>query len=103
MVAAKRPSASPGATSSRPRSERTSPKRRTWRRNCRARVVLAVHVVGDGAAEGGELGAGRDRQEPAAGNRQPQHFVERHAGFGADHAGLPVGADEAVEGRRWST
>ena len=46
-------------------------------------VVLAVDVGGDHAAERDELGAGRDRREPAARQERAVQLVERQARLGA--------------------
>jgi hypothetical protein len=60
-------------------------------------MVLPVHVVGDGAAERGELRPRRDRQEPARGQGEVDDLGKQHAGFAAQDAGLRIEGDEAVE------
>ena len=60
-------------------------------------VVLAVDVVGDGAAERHELGARRHRHEPAAGHADGQERADRQSRLGPNHAGRPVGRHDAVE------
>jgi hypothetical protein len=60
-------------------------------------VILAVHVVGDGAAERDVFGAWRDRHEPAARNRHVEDVFEADASLGDEHPGLPVDAHEAIE------
>ena len=53
-------------------------------------VVLAVHVGGDGPAEGDAPGPGRDRDEPALGHAQGEEVVVGVAGADLDQS---VGAD----------
>jgi hypothetical protein len=65
-----------------------------------ALLILAVHVVGDGAAEGDEFRPGGDRKEPAARHAHAQQRIERQAGFRAHHAGLPIGGEEMIRARR---
>ena len=60
-------------------------------------VVLAVHVVGDRAAERDELGPRHDRREPAVRHGHAQQPVERQPGLGAQHAALAVEGHDAVE------
>ena len=65
-------------------------------------VVLAMHVVGDGAADRDEARAGRDGQEPAAAIRlrpagDREDVGEPDAGLAGQHARVPVEGDEAVE------
>ena len=59
-------------------------------------VVLAVDIVGDGAAEGDVLGAGSDGKEEAARNSEVEDLRERNAGLGGQDAGLGVEIDQAV-------
>jgi hypothetical protein len=65
-----------------------------------AMMILAVHVVGDGAAERDEARSGRHRQKPAARNRQGQDLVEQDAGFAAQQPRLLIEGDEAIERTR---
>ena len=50
-------------------------------------VVLAVDVVGDGAADADELRAGRRRQEPAVRHGEVEDLSQRRARLAADDAG----------------
>ena len=59
-------------------------------------VVLAVDVVGDGAAEGDVLGSGRDGQEESARHGEVEDLRERDARFGGEHAGRGIEVDQAV-------
>ena len=51
-------------------------------------MVLAVHVVGDGAAHGDELRARHDRQAPAARDHQPLDVAQHDAGLADQPAGF---------------
>jgi hypothetical protein len=63
-------------------------------------MVLAMHVIGDGAAHGDEARSRRDRQEPAARHDQLEQLIERDAGFTAQHAAGLIEGDETVESAR---
>src|SRR5690606_9898837 len=60
-------------------------------------MVLAVHIIGDGATEGDKTGAWRNTGKPAAWQAQGEQFSQGDAGFCSDDAVLPVGFDEAVQ------
>jgi hypothetical protein len=60
-------------------------------------VVLAMHIVGDRAAERDELRAGQDRREPAGRHRDAQQPLQRQAGLGAENSALAVEQDDAIE------
>ena len=62
-------------------------------------MILAVDVVGDGAAHGGVAGAGCHWQEPAAGHNQFEDIAQRQTCLAAQQAGLFVEGDEVVQGR----
>src|SRR5262249_2953198 len=62
-------------------------------------VVLAVHVVGDGAAHRDEARSRQHRQAPAARHEDVLDVAQRGAGFASQPAGRRVEADEAVEAR----
>ena len=62
-------------------------------------VILAVHVVGDGAAHGDELRARKHRQAPAARNEKALDVAQHHTGFADQPAVSLVEADEAIETR----
>ena len=62
-------------------------------------MVLAVHVVGDGAAQGHEPRAGRGRREPAARHGDGQELVERQARLGAQDARRRIEGDQVVQAR----
>ncbi len=73
-------------------------------------VILAVHVGRHHAAEGDELGAGGDGDEPAAREEEAVQLVERQPRLGPQHAGGRVegqnsvgphgGDDQRAAGRR---
>ena len=93
-----------GEQSSRVPSERSSSKCATWQPNVPATMmVLAVDVVGDGAADGDELRARRHRQEPAARNATREDVGQQHAGLALEHAARRVERDEAIEAARVSS
>jgi hypothetical protein len=60
-------------------------------------VVLAMHVIGNGAAESHEFGAGGHWQKEAGGNGEFQHFCQADASLGFQQAAGPIEADKAVE------
>jgi hypothetical protein len=60
-------------------------------------MVLAMHVVGHGAAERHEFRPRRDRQKPALRHGDAQDSVEAQSCLGADDAALPIGAENTVE------
>ena len=60
-------------------------------------VVLAVDVVGNGAADGDVFGAGSDGQKEAARDGEVENLGESDAGFAAENAGLRIEADQAVQ------
>ena len=60
-------------------------------------VVFAVYVVGDGAADGYEFGAGCDWQKPAAWYHDVEYFCQGYACFAAQEACLLVEGDEALQ------
>src|SRR6185369_12954164 len=62
-----------------------------------AMVVLAVDVVGDGAADRHEPRARRDRKEEAARQREGRDFREQHARLAAQRRGGRIERDEAIE------
>ncbi len=62
-----------------------------------AMVVFAVYVVGDGAADGNEFGAGCDWQKPAERYEDVEDFRQGDACFAAQEACLLVEGDEALE------
>ena len=60
-------------------------------------VVFAVYVVGDGAADGYEFGAGCDWQKPAAWYEDVEDFCQGDACFAAQEACFLVEGDEALQ------
>ena len=96
MVAAYQSGFSVGEQRRRVPSERTSSKRDVAAEGAGDVVVLAVDVVGDGAAEGDVFGSGRDGQEEAARDGEVEDLRERDAGLGGEKAGLGVEVDQAV-------
>ena len=60
-------------------------------------VVLAVDVVGNGAADGGHLGARHDRQAPAARDHQALDVAQQDARLADQPAVALVESDQAVE------
>ena len=65
-----------------------------------ALVVLAVHIVCNGAGNGGKAGAGRDGHEPALGQKNIHELAEGHAGFDFDDARGLFETEDAVETAR---
>jgi hypothetical protein len=65
-----------------------------------AMMILAVHVVGDRAADRDVLRARADREEPAARHREREDVGEQHAGLAVQDAGTWIERDEAVEAAR---
>ena len=63
-------------------------------------MVLAVDVVGDGAAKGHEACARSDRQEEAMRSGEPHDFPQGHAGLGLKRPIIAVERNEAVEADR---
>ncbi len=61
-------------------------------------MVLAMHVGGDGPADGDELRAGRGRQEPAPRQEVANDFGQRHAGLTAEPAIGLVESQKQVAG-----
>ncbi len=61
-----------------------------------AMVVLAVHVVGDGAAERHELCTGNNRRKEPERRGMRNDVAKQHAGLGLDDAGPGVEAQDAV-------
>ncbi len=62
-------------------------------------VVLAVDVVGDGAAERDVLGARRDRKEEAAWHGEVEDLRQRNAGLRREQASDRVEVQQAIHGR----
>ncbi len=60
---------------------------------------FAVHVIGDAAADGHELGPRSNHREPAARRKVAQDVLEAHAGLAAQGASCVVEAEIAVEAR----
>jgi len=63
-------------------------------------VVLAMHVVGDRAADRDVARAGNDRKEPAARHGEVEDFGKQHAGLAAQDAGDGIETDETVQAAR---
>src|SRR5207342_3199699 len=63
-------------------------------------VVLAVHVVGDRAADGDVAGARRDRHEPALRDHLFEDFAEQDTRFAAKFSRRRIEGDEAVQATR---
>ena len=62
-------------------------------------VVLAVDVIGDGAADGDKFCARGDGQEPAPGDGEVQYLGQGDAGLAAQQAVGRIEGDEAVQTR----
>ena len=62
-------------------------------------MVLAVDVVGHGAAQGHEPGPGHDRREPAVGHGDADQGVEGQAGIGPQNACGRIEGVDAIEPR----
>src|SRR5437016_13306250 len=60
-------------------------------------MILAVNVIRDGAADGDELRAGRNGQEPPSRNDDLQQISKTDAGFYANSSGLPIKVENAVQ------
>src|SRR5260221_3482035 len=60
-------------------------------------VVLAVHVIGDCAADGDVARARRDRQKPAAWYGEVKNLGKQNTGFTAQYTGCRIEGDEPVE------
>src|SRR5262249_50401093 len=60
-------------------------------------VIFSVDIVGNGAAEGDELGPGADREEPAARHAHTQQCIERQTCLGAYYPRTPIGGQEMVD------
>ena len=60
-------------------------------------VVLAVHVIGDGAAERHVLRAGGDRQEPSLRHDESEDLGQAHARLAAHDPEVAIECQEAVE------
>ena len=60
-------------------------------------MVLAVNVIGDGAAKRHETGSRRRWQEPAFGNGEAKDFGKADAGVGAQHALDRIEVNDAIE------
>ena len=63
-------------------------------------VVLAVHIVGDGAAHRDQARAGQHRQPPAARQEEVLDVAQHHARLAGQPAGRLVEGDEAIEAGR---
>ena len=62
-------------------------------------VVFAMYIVGDGATDGHEFGAGCDWWKPAAWHEDFEDFGQGYACFAAQEACFLVEGDEAVQVR----
>jgi hypothetical protein len=60
-------------------------------------LVLAMHVIGDGPAQGGEGRARRDRGKEAARQEDAPEIVEAGAGLGDQQAGRRIEIEQPVE------
>jgi hypothetical protein len=60
-------------------------------------MVLTVHVVGNGSADGDEASAGRGRKEPSFREKYVDDVGKADAAFAADHASGFVKTEDAVE------
>ena|SRR5436190_14742162 len=60
-------------------------------------VILSVHIIGDGSADGHKLSARRDWKEPACWNRDFQNIAERDARFTPETSRLFVEAENTVQ------
>ncbi len=60
-------------------------------------MVLAVHVVGDGAAHGHVLGARRDREEEAAREREVDDLGEQYPGLAAQDAARGIEGNQVIQ------
>src|SRR5215470_15203542 len=63
-------------------------------------VILAVHIIGDGAADSDELSARHHRQKPAVRHYQTQDLGEQYARFARNPARLAVEANDSIERAR---
>jgi hypothetical protein len=63
-------------------------------------VVLAVDVIGDGAADGDKFCARGDGQKPAPGDGEVQYLGQGDATFAAQQAVGRIEGDEAVQPSR---
>src|SRR6185437_15143173 len=59
-------------------------------------MVLAMNVVGDGAAKRHELRAGRNRQKESARNSEVQNLRERNAGLSREDARVRIESEQAI-------
>ena len=66
-------------------------------------VVLAMHVIGNGATQRDVPGSRRDRQEPSPRNRHGEDFLERDACLGLQYAEDQSALMNRSSGRMWST
>ena len=60
-------------------------------------MALAVDVGGDRAAERHEAGAGHHRRKKSARQKDPNDFVEGHAGLGVEDSRFGIEAEHAVQ------
>jgi len=60
-------------------------------------MVLAMHVVGNGASDGHHLGSGGYRQNPAARDHETLDVPEQNAGLAGKAAGVVVKRDEVIK------
>ncbi len=60
-------------------------------------MVLAVHIISQGTADGRIACTRHNRQYPALGDNQLQNIGKQQACFTAQHTGYRVESDEPVE------
>jgi len=65
-----------------------------------AMMILAVHVVRNGAADGDESRTGRHRREPSAGQELVDDFLQQYAGFALEDAARRIESNESIEAAR---
>ena len=56
-------------------------------------VILAVYIIGDGATNRDETGAGTDRRQPAFGQEAPEQIMECDAGTANDFTIILIETD----------
>lgn len=62
-------------------------------------MVLAVNIVGDGAANRHKFRAWRDWQEPTAWDDNFQQIAQCDAGFNPNSSAFPVKIEDAIYGK----
>jgi len=63
-------------------------------------VILAVHVVGNGASDSYQRGTGSDCWKPAIGQRQLDDLAQQYASLAFEHSGDGIETDESIQATR---